>query len=57
VQTCLIDGEVVVCREDGLACFELLRSREHDKAAILYAFDLLERNGRDLRRAVSWAGQ
>jgi hypothetical protein len=26
-RSCLIDGEVVVCREDGLAMFDLLRYR------------------------------
>src|SRR3954471_296276 len=46
----LIDGEVVVCRPDGVSCFNLLRSRQHDSDAFLYAFDLLELNGKDVRR-------
>src|SRR4051794_10690711 len=46
----VIDGELVVCREDGVSCFESLRSRRHDKAAILYAFDMIELDGADLRR-------
>jgi len=44
-----IDGEVVVCDARGLASFELLRSRAHDAAAFLYAFDLVEHDGADLR--------
>jgi bifunctional non-homologous end joining protein LigD len=46
----LIDGEVVVCRPDGVSCFSMLRSRRHDAHAFLYAFDLLELNGEDVRR-------
>jgi bifunctional non-homologous end joining protein LigD len=50
-KSCLIDGEVVICREDGVAVFDLLRSGPQRKPdAFLYAFDLLEINGRDLRR-------
>ena len=50
VQSCLIDGEVVVCDETGRPSFEMLRSREHDSVAFLYAFDLLALDGQDLRR-------
>jgi ATP-dependent DNA ligase len=50
VRTCTIDGEVIACREDGLADFDLLRYRRHDEAVSLCAFDLIEFNGRDLRR-------
>jgi ATP-dependent DNA ligase len=46
----LIDGEVVVCRPDGVSSFTMLRSRRHDSHAFLYAFDLLELNGKDVRR-------
>ena len=49
VRSCLIDGEVVVCRPDGVSCFDLLRSRKHDLVAILYAFDLIEVDGKDVR--------
>jgi ATP-dependent DNA ligase len=28
VKSCLIDGELVVCNEQGLAVFELLRGRQ-----------------------------
>jgi ATP-dependent DNA ligase len=49
VRSCLIDGEAVVCDENGLADFELIRG--HRTAdAIHCAFDLLELDGRDLRR-------
>ncbi len=44
-----IDGEAVVCDGAGVADFERLHSREHDRLAILYAFDLLELDGEDLR--------
>jgi bifunctional non-homologous end joining protein LigD len=46
VRSCLIDGEVVC----GVAAFQLLRHRRNEPKAILYAFDLLELNGADLRR-------
>ena len=52
VRSCLIDGEVVVCNEQGLAVFDLLRRGERVKhEAHLIAFDLLELDGRDLTRA------
>jgi bifunctional non-homologous end joining protein LigD len=44
-----IDGEVVVCDDTGVANFELLHSSQYDHRAILYAFDLLDLNGRDQR--------
>src|SRR6478609_2488881 len=50
VRSCLIDGEVVCCDERGLATFQLLRHRRNEPQAFLYAFDLLELNGTDLRR-------
>ena len=43
----LIDGEVVVVRDDGTTDFHALRSRGHE--AVLYAFDLIEHDGDDLR--------
>ena len=51
VRSCLLDGEAVVCDENGLAVFNLIRGYRHDTAAVLCAFDLLELNGKDLRRA------
>src|SRR5262249_45646199 len=50
VRSCLIDGELVVTRPDGVASFELLRRRKRDAAAILYAFDLIELDGQDAAR-------
>ena len=50
VRSCLIDVEVVCCDERGLATFQLLRHRRNEPQAFLYAFDLLELNGADLRR-------
>ena len=50
VRSCLIDGEVVCCDARGLATFQLLRHRRNEPHALLYAFDLLELNGTDLRR-------
>jgi ATP-dependent DNA ligase len=46
----LIDGEAVVCGEDGVSDFERLHSREHDSRVLLYAFDLLGAEGTDIRR-------
>jgi len=50
-RSCLIDGEVIVTDEAGLAVFALLRSWRHDHAAVLCAFDVIELDGKDLRRA------
>jgi bifunctional non-homologous end joining protein LigD len=51
VRSCLIDGEVVVCNENGLAVFDLLRRGERVKQnAHLIVFDLLQLDGRDLTR-------
>jgi bifunctional non-homologous end joining protein LigD len=47
----LIDGEAIVCDESGLAVFELVRRARHGGAAVLCAFDLIELEGEDLRRA------
>jgi bifunctional non-homologous end joining protein LigD len=49
VKSCLIDGELVVCDERGLAVFNLLRhGRRVKPEAHLIAFDLVELDGRDL---------
>jgi bifunctional non-homologous end joining protein LigD len=45
-----IDGEAVVLGPDGLSRFEELSRREAARTAILYAFDLIELDGKDLRR-------
>ena len=44
-----IDGEVVVCDDAGVANFDRLQGRAHDRQAFLYAFDLLELDGTDVR--------
>ena len=41
---------MVCCDERGLATFQLLRHRRNEPQAFLYAFDLPELNGTDLRR-------
>jgi ATP-dependent DNA ligase len=49
VRSCLIDGEAIVCDENGLAIFDLIRRNGASASAVLCAFDLLELEGRDLR--------
>jgi bifunctional non-homologous end joining protein LigD len=51
VRSCLIDGEAIVVDKDGLSVFDLIRYRQHDHSAILCAFDLIEVDGKDLRRS------
>jgi bifunctional non-homologous end joining protein LigD len=46
----VIDGEVVVLNKDGTSNFDALHSRQHDKRAQLYAFDVLACDGEDFRR-------
>src|SRR5262245_27453876 len=49
-RSCIIDGEAVACDDNGVASFNLIRCRRHDDSTFLYAFDLIELNGDDLRR-------
>jgi ATP-dependent DNA ligase len=49
-RSCIIDGEAVACGEDGIALFERIRYRRHDDSVFMWAFDLIELNGEDLRR-------
>jgi ATP-dependent DNA ligase len=49
VRSCIIDGELIACDTNGLADFQLLRSRRRDDPALYCAFDLIELDGRDLR--------
>jgi bifunctional non-homologous end joining protein LigD len=52
VSSVTLDGEGVVCDAKGLTDFDRLRSalaRRGSREAFLYAFDLLERDGQDLR--------
>jgi bifunctional non-homologous end joining protein LigD len=49
--SCLIDGEVVICGEDGVPVFDRLRyGRRPQAEAMLFLFDLLQLVGKDLRR-------
>ena len=49
-RSCVIDGEAIVCDEIGLAVFDLIRGHGSNASAGLCAFDLLELDGKDLRR-------
>jgi bifunctional non-homologous end joining protein LigD len=50
-RSCLLDGEVVICGEDGIPVFNRLRYGRQIKAeAVLFCFDLLELDGQDRRR-------
>jgi bifunctional non-homologous end joining protein LigD len=49
-RSCIIDGEAVCCDEDGMPRFDRIRYRRHDASVFLYAFDLIELSGDDLRR-------
>ena len=46
----ILDGEAVACDDNGFLSFDRLRGRQHDASVFLYAFDLIELNGDDLRR-------
>ena len=48
-QSFLIDGEVIVCRPDGLSDFDALRYRRGGYSATLVAFDLIQLQDDDLR--------
>jgi bifunctional non-homologous end joining protein LigD len=50
VRLCLIDGEAIVCDENGLAVFDLIRRHGALASAVHCAFDLLELDGQDFRR-------
>jgi bifunctional non-homologous end joining protein LigD len=46
----MLDGEAVVLSDDGRPDFHALRTRRTGHAVVLYAFDLIERDGDDLRK-------
>jgi bifunctional non-homologous end joining protein LigD len=48
-RSCIIDGEAVACNDNGVPGFDRVRYRRHDASVFLYAFDLIELNGDDLR--------
>ena len=45
----VLDGEAVIPRADGMSDFNALRSQSRNHAVLLYAFDLLQHDGEDLR--------
>jgi bifunctional non-homologous end joining protein LigD len=49
-RSCLVDGEAVACDDNGVAVFQRLRRKPSGKHVFLFAFDLLELDGEDLRR-------
>jgi bifunctional non-homologous end joining protein LigD len=49
-RSCILDGEAVSCGDDGIAVFDRIRYKRYDHTVFLYAFDLIELNGDDLRR-------
>jgi ABC transporter substrate binding protein/ATP dependent DNA ligase domain len=48
--SCIVDGEAVACDDSGVASFDLVRHQRANESIFLYAFDLIELNGDDLRR-------
>jgi bifunctional non-homologous end joining protein LigD len=49
-RSCIIDGESVACDDNGVASFDLVRHHRANESVFLYAFDLIELNGDDMRR-------
>ncbi len=49
-RSCIVDGEAVACDDNGVASFDLIRHQRANESIFLYAFDLIELNGDDLRR-------
>src|SRR3954465_3222786 len=49
-RSCIIDGEAGCWDDHGMASFDHIRYRRHDATVFLYAFDLIELDGDDLRR-------
>jgi bifunctional non-homologous end joining protein LigD len=50
-RSCVVDCEAIACDDNGLAVFDLIRYRRQDAAVTLCAFDLLELDGKDMRRS------
>ena len=48
-RSCIIDGEAVACDDNGVASFDLVRHHRANDSVFLYAFDLIELNGDDMR--------
>jgi bifunctional non-homologous end joining protein LigD len=54
-QSFTLDGEACICGPDGVAVFDALHRRGTVREAMLYAFDLLELDGEDLRALCHWS--
>jgi bifunctional non-homologous end joining protein LigD len=48
-RSCIVDGEAVACGDDGIACFELIPRWDTDDRVFIWAFDLIELDGADMR--------
>jgi bifunctional non-homologous end joining protein LigD len=48
-RSCIIDDEAVACGDDGIASFDRIRHHRHDGSVFMWAFDLIELDGEDLR--------
>jgi bifunctional non-homologous end joining protein LigD len=48
-RSCIIDGEAVACDEDGVSSFDRICYRQNDACVFMWAFDLIELDGDDLR--------
>src|SRR6201989_2425504 len=49
-RSCITAGDAVACADNGVASFDLVRRHRANDSVFLYAFDLIELNGDDLRR-------
>jgi bifunctional non-homologous end joining protein LigD len=49
VRSVILDGEAVVCGENGVSDFDKLHSQSYNDQTVLFAFDLLELDGEDWR--------
>jgi len=49
IRSVIIDGEAVVCGEDGRSDFDKLHTAGYDDHVVLFAFDLIELDGDDWR--------
>jgi bifunctional non-homologous end joining protein LigD len=49
VRSCIIDGEAVACADNGLSSFDRICYRQNDASVFMWAFDLIELDGDDLR--------
>ena len=49
VSTCLIDGQAIICDDNGLSIFDLIRNPRRGNTATLRAFDILELKSEDIR--------